>query len=274
MSSAKPQKIGKKDRPMPCSRYEETHLRDVSSMTKSIKRVLPPVMYDAMLHVLGKSPAKLQKKYANHAHEQAFDWKWDRFNRVALVNFLLSKVGGYDSHYLEIGCFNNALFDAVPCRHKVGVDPERGGNFRGTSDAFFAQNDQKFDVIFIDGLHQYHQVHQDAVNAINCIKKGGWIAFHDFLPRNWREQHIPPVQPIWTGDSWKVGVELANSQGLDFKIFKIDYGVGVMQMTDDKPVIADMHASLSEAQYERFVQELPNLPVVEWQEGIEWINAH
>ena len=58
-----------------------------------------------------------------------------------------------------------------------------------TSDEFFSQNKDIFDVIFIDGLHEYHQVYNDAINALKAIKKGHYVAFHDFLPGNWKEEH-------------------------------------------------------------------------------------
>ena len=38
-------------------------------------------------------------------------------------------------------------------KKKIGVDPVSGGNLRMTSDHFFKENKEKFDLIFIDGLH-------------------------------------------------------------------------------------------------------------------------
>ena len=40
-------------------------------------------------------------------------------------------------NYLEIGCFNNELFNQINCDNKVGVDPVSGGTIRATSDEFF-----------------------------------------------------------------------------------------------------------------------------------------
>ena len=60
--------------------------------------------------------------------------------------------------YLEIGTFHDDLFKQIKCNKKVGVDPISGGTVRKTSDQFFNDNKDKFDCIFIDGLHYYSQV--------------------------------------------------------------------------------------------------------------------
>ncbi len=58
---------------------------------------------------------------------------------------------------MEIGCFNNDLFNHINCPKKVGIDPYSGGTLRKTSDDFFSKNEETFDCIFIDGLHIYQQ---------------------------------------------------------------------------------------------------------------------
>ena len=68
--------------------------------------------------------------------------------------------------YLEIGCFDNELFNYVDCKKKVGVDPVSGGTIRDTSDNFFKNNRENFDCIFIDGLHKYSQVKKDIENSL------------------------------------------------------------------------------------------------------------
>ena len=45
-----------------------------------------------------------------------------------------------------------------------------------TSDEFFAQNEGSFDVVFIDGLHEYAQVRADAINALAVLSERGYIA--------------------------------------------------------------------------------------------------
>ncbi len=219
---------------------------------------------------------ELRRKFAHHAHDKTFDWGWHdtRYNRVALVNALVTKYDPNTCNYLEIGCYDNVLFDAVPCKNKTGVDPSRGGTHKMTSDDFFAQNKQKFDVIFIDGLHHYDQVRKDAINAIACLKAGGWIAFHDCLPSDWMEQHVPAVYKVWTGDCWKLGYELSQSSDIDFRIVQIDHGVGVMRLSRENAAITDLSDTLRDAQFDFFVDIQPKLPIVSWQDGAKWIHKN
>jgi hypothetical protein len=46
------------------------------------------------------------------------------------------------------------------------------------------------------------------------------------LPRSDFEEKIPRMQISWTGDVWKVAVELTYSENKEFKIINIDNGIG------------------------------------------------
>ena len=81
---------------------------------------------------------------------------------------------------------------------------------------FFEKNKEMFDVIFIDGLHLYSQCQKDCINSLKFLKDDGFIIFHDFLPRNAYEENVPPKQKEWSGDIWKVAVEINNSLNKDF----------------------------------------------------------
>ena len=175
---------------------------------------------------------------------------------------------------MEIGCESNILFDSVFSNKKVGVDPAAGGTNRETSDEFFASNSEKFDVIFVDGLHEYEQVRRDAINALNSLNENGWIAFHDLLPRNWKEHHVPRLQRAWTGDCWKLAIELAKSDDVDFQILNIDHGVGILCQKKKDAVVIDMRSELSEEEYGYFVDNLGVLPIVDWPEGVDWILSY
>ena len=130
--------------------------------------------------------------------------------------------------YLEIGCFDNELFNNIKCDKKVGVDPYTGGTIRKTSDKFFEENNDKFDCIFIDGLHNYLQVKKDINNSLNFLNHNGIILLHDCLPNNYLEQATPRSQYTWNGDVWKAVVECRTKENLDTYTCYADFGIGVI----------------------------------------------
>jgi len=215
---------------------------------------------------------RLQKSFESYAYDQKFDWdnKAINYNRIALTNLLVSKFE--NCSYLEIGCNTNVLFDSLPISNKTGVDPFIGGNVRLTSDDFFLSNKNKFDVIFIDGLHTYEQVRRDIVNSMKVLKPGGWIAIDDMLPRNWIEQHVPCISPNnWTGDVWKVAFELINTAGIDFKIFKIDLGVGAFRVNGNDVKLANLENFLSDKKFSYLYENISMLPITDWHHGQDWL---
>ena len=147
-------------------------------------------------------------------------------NRLFIVQDIIQKKN-YKS-YLEIGCFDDELFNHIKCEQKVGVDPVSGGTVRKTSDQFFETNTNKFDCIFIDGLHEYHQVKKDIINSLTYLNDDGIILLHDCLPNNFYAQATPRCQYEWNGDVWKAIVEFRNNKDVDVYTCNADYGIGVI----------------------------------------------
>jgi SAM-dependent methyltransferase len=221
----------------------------------------------------------LVRRYRQARCEGVLDYDWGAINydRKAVVNLLLA--ANPDGAYLEIGCADNALFDAVMARRKVGVDPRQGGTHRMTSDAFFAaaHRDQAepFDVVFVDGLHLYHQVRRDLDGALSVLNPGGWIAFHDMLPRDWLEEHVPQIRTRgWTGDGWKLAFELLASPDVEFRLLAIDHGVLVVKPLTEKPRIPDLSTTLAGERFGYLYRNFPLLPVVGYDEAADWIASH
>ena len=129
--------------------------------------------------------------------------------------------------YLEIGCFDNQLFNHINIS-KTGVDPYKGGNIKLKSDDFFKINKKKYDCIFIDGLHTYEQVIKDINNSLYCINQNGIIFVHDCLPNNVYEQNVPRGTYVWNGDVWKAIVEMRTKKDLQTYTINADYGIGVI----------------------------------------------
>ena len=147
-------------------------------------------------------------------------------NRLFIVQDIIQRKN-YKS-YLEIGCFDNELFNHVKCERKVGIDPVSGGTLRQTSDQFFETNQDYFDCIFIDGLHEYFQVKKDITNSLKYLNEGGIILLHDCLPNNFYAQATPRCQYEWNGDVWKAIVERRNDKDVDVYTCNADFGIGVI----------------------------------------------
>ena len=148
-------------------------------------------------------------------------FRWD------LIDYLINKYKYSD--YLEIGCDQDQLFSKVRIKNKTGVDPISGGNIRKTSDEFFRENKNKFDIIFIDGLHTYNQVKKDILNSINCLKDEGIVLVHDCMPDSLSKQAVPRYRMSWNGDVWKAIVDLRQNEYLEIYTCKIDQGIGVIK---------------------------------------------
>jgi hypothetical protein len=148
-------------------------------------------------------------------------YRWD------LIQYIIDKYKL--TNYLEIGCDKDQSFAKIVIKNKVGVDPVSGGTIRDTSDNFFTQNKETFDIIFIDGLHHYEQVIKDVNNSLNILRDNGYILIHDCLPRRISHQAIPRYRGSWNGDVWKAIVELRTKNDLEVNTCEIDFGVGIIK---------------------------------------------
>ena len=156
-------------------------------------------------------------------------FRWD------LIEYLINKYKYSD--YLEIGCDQDQLFSKVKIKNKTGVDPTNGGNIRKTSDEFFKENEKKFDIIFIDGLHTYNQVKKDILNSINCLKDEGIVLVHDCMPDSLSKQAVPRYRMSWNGDVWKAIVDLRQNENLEIYTCKIDQGIGVIKKKRNSSIL-------------------------------------
>ena len=130
--------------------------------------------------------------------------------------------------YLEIGCDRNQSFSNIKIKKRVGVDPVEGGTHKMTSDHFFSINKNNFDIIFIDGLHEYSQVMKDIKNSLRFLNKDGIILLHDCLPRTIWNQITPRLNSDWNGDVWKSIVHCRTLENIDTYTFIADRGIGLI----------------------------------------------
>lgn len=151
---------------------------------------------------------------------------WDKKTRIELLQYLVDS-NQYQT-YLEIGCDKNQVFDKISVPIKEGVDPHRGGTVRLTSDNFFKSDKRKWDLIFIDGLHEYDQVKRDVENSLERLTDHGTIVIHDMLPIRESQATSLPTEKYWLGDVWRLGFYLTTLPNIKFNIFNFDFGCGII----------------------------------------------
>ena len=111
---------------------------------------------------------------------------------------------------------------------------------------------------------------KDCINSLKFIEEDGIILFHDFLPQNYLQERVPRKSASWTGDVWKVAVELTYSEGMDFRIANIDYGVGILK--PGKNAKYKKMPELNKMNFDDFLNKFyKNLPKINSEEAIEFI---
>jgi predicted O-methyltransferase YrrM len=155
------------------------------------------------------------------------NFNWNEYpNRLEIIQNIIT-IRKYKK-YLEIGCDKDQIFSNIAIDFKIGVDPVQGGNVRKTSDDFFKSNSNKFDIIFIDGLHEYDQVNKDIKNSLKALNDGGVILLHDCLPKSYFHQALPRSRMSWNGDVWKNIVESRTNSEIDTYTCFADQGIGII----------------------------------------------
>ena len=188
--------------------------------------------------------------------------------RMDIINMLIEKCG-YKT-YLEIGYAAGDCFNNIICEQKTSVDPDKNtqATHHLTSDEFFKQNKEKFQIIFIDGLHHSGQVYKDILNALKVLNKGGTIVCHDMNPQGFQEQYVPRQVQCWNGDVWKSWVKLRTERkDLEMFVLQMDEGTAIIRKGKQKKLILKCDLTYDNFVINRF--EWLNLQPVEY--FLEWI---
>ena len=192
-------------------------------------------------------------------------------NRSQAINSLTNP----DQKYLEIGVEYGQTFlqTHFKTENKTGVDPDPkfdiiGKEFKftkATSDAFFYNRSkaladsfqdlkkdhkkdlkkEKYNVIFIDGMHQSEFFLRDFNNSVKVLEEDGIIFIDDILPLTYNEQLKIPRKYYyengilkygeeWTGDIWKVVYHILKNYSQHILVTKYFYNAsyrGVLYLT-------------------------------------------
>ena len=106
-----------------------------------------------------------------------------------------------DPRYLEVGVAGGRTFNGVTAARKVAVDPKfkfEVGEVKSNqptasyhqvpSDEYFGflvESGERFDVIYLDGLHTFEQTLRDFCNAIRYLAPNGVIVVDDVMPSSY-----------------------------------------------------------------------------------------
>lgn len=152
--------------------------------------------------------------------------------------------------YLEVGVQGGHTFNAVNIQYKVAVDPEflfdyksfesdKSKFFKVTSDEYFSNlaGNEIFDLIFLDGLHEFPQTLRDFINALNHSHDKTIFILDDVYPNDvysslvkdayrFRQMQNPDNKDgSWHGDVYKA-LFFINDFFPGISWHTIDYGYG------------------------------------------------
>lgn len=158
--------------------------------------------------------------------------------RFDIINHLIT-INNYKS-FLEVGTQAKINFTSVNVIRKVCVDPDPNAeaDYQMTSDEYFNNNFEKFDIVFVDGLHHADVVYRDIINSLNRLNPGGCVVVHDVIPYSYIAQVIPLEKAsnmgttAWNGDVWKAWIKLRTERNdLIMNCVNTDHGCGVINFT-------------------------------------------
>ncbi len=196
----------------------------------------------------------LNDKYYIETNKKSSEEKNKVYKRTDIINCLLKILSkNRETKYLEIGVRNpNHNFNKILSPVKYSVDPgiefeSNPVDFKMTSDDFFESITQgkilnenvKFDVIFIDGLHLADQVDKDIKNSLKFINDDGFIVLHDCNPpsefhaRENYEFMYTPAKGYWNGTTWKAFFKYRKLSEFYSCCIDTDFGIGVISKSID-----------------------------------------
>lgn len=145
--------------------------------------------------------------------------------------------------YLEVGCADGGLVyrlrnNCPSLKRAVGIDvqdrkwidADGAEFFVMSSDDYFSQDADKYDVILIDGDHSSSQAYRDAINALGVLNPSGLILMHDTYPPD--KDHTG--QKL-CGDAWRVPDNLKHSPLFEVFTFPVTFGLTLVRKVEARP---------------------------------------
>jgi len=192
----------------------------------------------------------------------------NKIYRTNLINWIIN-IKKFHS-YLEIGLGDCSNFKNIDCKTKVGIDiieKKCDNTLKISSDDFFKNNKDKFDIVFIDGDHTCTQFEKDIYNSLNILNDNGIIIAHDVNPWSKEVQTPQFKEGAWTGDIWKVWVSLRKEMNLNLFTINVESGIGILQKQKNRrPLQIDLPNNIDWEFFNLHKIDLLNLKPRVWPE--------
>lgn len=168
-------------------------------------------------------------------------------NKADLINYLI-KQRNY-KRYLEIGMHGQQHnFAHIQCCDKIHLASGSTPHFDESYNFFFNYSNEKFDLIFIDGIHTEDQVLKDINNAFKSLKEGGTILLHDCMPPDaWHQRGVEEFHQgeNWNGTVWKAVLRIFNQTKYKCTLIDTDWGCGIIDTAmSQSPLFRDLPPDL------------------------------
>lgn len=150
------------------------------------------------------------------------------------VRYLEVGPGSYGHTFWEINCEQKTAVDVIKretLKTVPEIGPQGGKNMSRAkeyydcgSDVFFKEHaiNKRWDIVFIDGDHEYSQVVKDVNNALYYA---AIVLVHDLIPPNGSlAQNHPTIKGLWCGDGFKLLYYMREINAEHFSLNE-DYGL-------------------------------------------------
>ena len=221
--------------------------------------------------------------------------------RPAVVRRLLAL---YEKpRYLEIGVCEGATFHPVEAPYTVAVDPEfrfdrlaaARENPTATyhevpSDEYFGSivgEDERFDVIFLDGLHTVEQTLRDLNNALAHLQPRGVIVIDDVAPPTYLaslpdranffkvREHLGITDQAWMGDVYRLVYFIDTFfQQLTYRTIRNNHGQAVVWQQRRTAVTERTLTGIGSLSFEQFALQQDVLHLTRFGKILEEVRAH
>jgi len=204
--------------------------------------------------------------------------------KFELINILLGEVGG-GGRYLEIGVQTGITYAYVEAKVKVGVDPMPMLGYNmvfllniwgrrnerewylvpDTSDVFFkdgfkvAEIPKEYEVIFVDGLHEYRQVLRDIRNSMEHLVDGGYILIHDTAPDSAKKASGKAEEGDWNGTVYQAIYDLHISGAKYYTVEGMPEGMTILPKQELRLPTASETPGISYEEFDKNRAEILHL---------------